>query len=74
MRSPTADEVRAARKAANLTQKQSANVVHTVARTWLGWENAGCNARPMPPAVFELFCIKTGNENFFRNLEKQIPD
>lgn len=57
-RSPSPAEVLAARTAAGLTQTKAAEKVYAQLRTWQGWE--GDKDREMPPALFELFLIKTG--------------
>lgn len=59
--SPTPDEVRAARDLAGLTQAQAAELVHSTARAWQGWEaQDGPSARRMHPGLWELFKIKSG--------------
>lgn len=52
-----AEDVKAARQASRLTQEQAAPVVYASLDTWQNWEQ-GRNA--MPPAVYELFMLKTG--------------
>lgn len=54
-RSPTVEEIRAAREAAGLTQTAAGALVHTTCRTWQQWE---AGDRRMHPAFFELFSIK----------------
>jgi len=54
---PTPTQVRAARKAAGLTQAEAAALVYHTRRAWQNWE---LEKREMDPAVFELFQIKTG--------------
>ena len=56
-RNPTADEIRAAREAAGLTQQQARDLVYASSRAWEQWE-AG-DAR-MHPGLWELFVIKAG--------------
>ena len=53
----TPDDVRAARKAAGLSQTEAATLVHVALRTWQQWE---AGDRRMHPAAWELFCIKIG--------------
>jgi hypothetical protein len=57
MDSPTKEQIRAARKAVNLTQAQAGALVYHARRSWQDWE---LDKRAMDPAVFELFQIKTG--------------
>lgn len=54
VRSPTKEEVRAAREAAGLSQAAAAERVHARLRTWQDWEY-GHNR--MPVAAMHLFCI-----------------
>ena len=59
-RNPTHAEVRAARKAAGLTQAQAAALVYATPRNWQQWEQTeGSNARRMHPGLWELFRLKT---------------
>lgn len=54
---PTAEAVKAARKAAGHTQAQAAAVVGAGHfRTWQDWERG---VSPMPPGLFELYFLKT---------------
>ncbi|WP_218837709.1 helix-turn-helix domain-containing protein [Gilliamella sp. Nev5-1] len=55
--SVSAEKVLNARKAAGLTQKQSANLVYVDERTWARWE---AGDRKMNKNIYELFLIKTG--------------
>ncbi|MDR2869460.1 MAG: helix-turn-helix domain-containing protein [Deferribacteraceae bacterium] len=57
MDSPTADQVKAARKAAKLTQEKAAKLVNATLRSWQKWEG---NEREMHAAFWELFLIKSG--------------
>ena len=41
----------------SLTQTQAAHLVHASLRSWQQWE---AGDRAMPPGLFELFMIKTG--------------
>lgn len=52
-------EIKKARQAAGLTQKQAGEVVRAKRRTWQDWELGNRN---MPIAKWELFMIKTGGE------------
>lgn len=52
---PTPSEIRAARKAAGLTQGEAAEIVHVSKIAWAKWE--GGERRPLL-AVWELFQIK----------------
>lgn len=55
---PSPFQIRAARKAAQLTQAQAAEVVYSPSyRTWQDWERG---ETPMPIGLWELFMLKTG--------------
>ena len=56
---PAADTIRTARQAAELTQAQAARLVHVTLRAWLYWE---AGSRPIDPAHWELFQLKTTNK------------
>ena len=59
---PLPEEIKKARKSAGLTQEQAAKVVlYSSPRTWQDWEY-GINH--MPPGLFELFLMKTGQKRF----------
>lgn len=53
---PLALQVRERREAAGLTQTEAAGLVYVGLRAWQKWEG---EERGMPPAAWELFCIKT---------------
>lgn len=53
---PTPEQVTEARKAAGLTQTEASALVHSGLRSWQQWERGD---RKMHPAFWELFCIKT---------------
>lgn len=57
LHSPTVTTIRDARIAASLTQSEAAQVVRVSLRTWQHWE---AGDRAMPPGLFELFMLKTG--------------
>ena len=57
MKSPNSQEIKKARNAVKLTQQQSANVVFAAVRIWRYYE---AGQRKMPPAIWELFMLKTG--------------
>ncbi len=67
---PTPAQVREARENAMVpgkaergaTQTEAAAIVYSTLRTWQNWENERDpkEQRPMHPAIFELFLIKTG--------------
>lgn len=62
LKQPTPAQVRAARKAAGLTQTQAAELVHAAGwRTWWNWEKESSSAesREIPLAAWDLFLIKT---------------
>jgi DNA-binding transcriptional regulator YiaG len=56
----TPEQVKKLRKMTGLTQSEAATVVHVSLRTWQSWETPkkSENARVMPEAHIELFCIK----------------
>jgi len=56
MKSPTKEEVVAARKLVGITQAHAATLVHSALRSWQQWE---AGHRKMHPAIWELFQIKT---------------
>ena len=55
--SPKPAVVRDARIAADLTQTEAAQTVRASLRGWQQWE---AGDRAMPPGLFELFMLKTG--------------
>lgn len=54
---PTPEEVKEMRLAAGLTQKKAAAVLYHKISSWQHYEQA---ERKMPPAIRELFLLKTG--------------
>jgi len=54
-RTPSPEEIRAAREAAGLTQTEAAGLVHASMRAWQQWEAGN---RRMHPAIWELWRIK----------------
>jgi len=54
---PTPDAIRKARLAVGLTQTEAAHAVRASLRGWQQWE---AGDRAMPPGLFELFMLKTG--------------
>jgi DNA-binding XRE family transcriptional regulator len=62
------EDVRAARKHVRMTQEQAAKLIGASRRAWLFWEKTGINAKSISCSAFELFCIKTGQEERFRAL------
>lgn len=54
---PTPEEIRGARLSADLTQTEAGGLVYTTVRSWQRWESG---AKPMHPAFWELFRMKTG--------------
>jgi len=54
---PTIEQIKSARAAAGLTQKQAAELVRCTVRAWEKWE---CGGNRMHPGLWELFKIKTG--------------
>lgn len=59
MTSPDPSEIRAARAAAGHSQAAAAAVVYVARITWQCWE---LGTRAMPPGLFELYLIKTGQK------------
>lgn len=57
-RNPTPDEIRAARAAAGLSQREAAQLVHASTKGWEKWEQG---QRRMHPGLWELFQRKTGS-------------
>jgi putative transcriptional regulator len=52
---PTPEKIKAARKAAGLSQSVAAELVHSKLRTWQQWE---AGDRKMHPGLWELFRLK----------------
>lgn len=77
VRPPTPEEIKAARKAAGLSQTDAGVLVHSALRSWQQWE---AGDREMHPAFWELFQMKVGNPSFlvehgqWRKLMRQICD
>ena len=57
MKQPTPADVKSARVAAGLTQKQAAAVIH---KKLLAWQRYESGDRSMDCALYELFMLKTG--------------
>jgi len=57
MKSPTPEQIKAARANAGLTQSQAALMVYKTLNAWQKWE---AGDRDMDPAVWELFLHKLG--------------
>jgi len=55
--SPTPAAIRGARIAVGFTQTEAAQTVRASLRGWQQWE---AGDRTMPPGLFELFMLKTG--------------
>jgi DNA (cytosine-5)-methyltransferase 1 len=56
MNNPNPSDIKQARAHAGLTQTQAGAVIYTPLRTWQDWE---AGKRPMHPAFYELFRLKT---------------
>ncbi len=56
MKTPTPEEIKAARIKAGLSQERSAEIVGREMRTWQYWENGDHN---MPKGLWELYISKT---------------
>ena len=54
---PSPETIRQARTAAGFTQTEAARTVRGSLRGWQQWE---AGDRAMPPGLFELFMLKTG--------------
>jgi len=52
---PHPESVRAARRAAGMTQAEAAELVYRTERNWQQWEGG---ERAMDPALWELFILK----------------
>lgn len=61
LQSPTVAAIRDARIMADLTQTEAAQTVRVSLRAWQRWE---AGDRAMPPGLFELFMLKTGQWSF----------
>ena len=64
---PAPREVRAARLAADLTQKEAADLVFRNKRMWSAWETG---ESPMGLAVWTLFCLRVDQPD---RLKKTVP-
>lgn len=63
LNSPTSEELRTARRRAQLTQTGAAKLVHASRRAWQTWESDGREHHDMPAAKWELFKIKVGEKH-----------
>ncbi|GLK78068.1 hypothetical protein GCM10008171_33220 [Methylopila jiangsuensis] len=61
---PTPEQIKAAREAVGLTQKQAADLVQASSRAWQNWEApvGSPEGRAMRPALWEMFRAKAGIE------------
>jgi DNA-binding transcriptional regulator YiaG len=57
--SPSREQIRAARKAAGLTQTQAAELIYAGLRTWQDWE---AGVASMHPGLWELFRLKVSGQ------------
>jgi DNA-binding transcriptional regulator YiaG len=57
-RNPSPEEIRAARKEAELTQTAAGALLYTTCRVWQQWE---AGDRRMHPAFWELFNLKSAD-------------
>ena len=64
MQQPTPEQIKNARLAAKMTQKQAAETLYINLKSWQKYESGD---RSMYPAFFELFLIKTGQKNLLTN-------
>lgn len=58
----TKEQIKQARLNSGLTQKEAAKLVHIGLRTWQDGEGG---THKMSLANFELFCIKTNQQDYF---------
>jgi len=65
-KSPAPAEIREARVTSGLTQTQAARKVQVSLRGWQQWE---AGDRAMPPGLFELFMLKTGQWRLDNNVK-----
>jgi putative transcriptional regulator len=65
MTSPSPAQIRQARIAAGLSQAEAARTVWAGPRTWQRYESEGPDGRAMHRALWELFCLKTGQPHLF---------
>ena len=63
---PTPEKIKAARKAAGLSQSSAAALVHSKLRTWQQWE---AGHRKMHPGLWELFKIKVASSLAGNNVQ-----
>lgn len=56
---PTPEQIKEARKCSGLTQTQAAEVIH---KKLLAWQRYEAGDRGMDTALFELFLLKTGQQ------------
>ena len=59
MQQPTPEQIKNARLAAKMTQKQAAETLYINLKSWQKYESGD---RSMYPAFFELLLIKTGQK------------
>ena len=69
--SPTPAQIRAARTAAGLSQRQAAEVVMSATRSWEDWE---AGRRNMPAAKWALFALKVGATTQANPVAGPAPD
>jgi len=65
-KSPTPAKIREARLNSGLTQTEAAQTVQASLRGWQQWE---AGDRTMPPGLFELFMLKTGQWPLDKDME-----
>jgi putative transcriptional regulator len=70
VKSPTVDEVRAARIAAGLTQTAAGELVGGSLTTWQGWEYG---TRTVSPAVWAMFLLLTSQHPTHRLATRRAP-
>lgn len=78
MKNPKPSAIRSARVTSGLTQSEAAQTVFVSLVTWARWEAGTC---PMPPGLFDLFLIKTNQneeiiceQSVLRGLDDLISD
>jgi putative transcriptional regulator len=70
LKSPPAEKIKITRKTFGLTQKESAEMVHSSIRAWQLWE---AGDRTMPAGIWELFVIKTGLHPIYKFTTYEPP-
>jgi hypothetical protein len=59
MESPSQEKIQEGRSASALSQTAAAELIYSTKRTWQDWE---AGKAKMPPGLWELFMLKTGQQ------------